>query len=201
MGSKRYKFSRYDMYSKIEAFLKDYKPEPGRCLLVGDSLRGKGDDTIVINNPAIVDMLPKECEVLAPPYPDVDMQDMPYADKSFDYVIADQVLEHVRKPWIAVEEVWRVLKPGGIAILTSCLLHPVHGIPHDYFRYTPAGLESLCDAFFMIHRCDGMGNLSMVLNCFKGNRGKQVVPGQPIEQLAIANDHINLLHVWIIAEK
>lgn len=201
MGSKRYKFSRYAMYSSIEKFLKSSELKAGKCLLVGDSLRGKGDSSIIIRNPAIVDMLPKECEVIAPPYPDVDIQDMPYEDNTFDYVSADQVLEHVRKPWIAVEEVRRVLKEGGLAILTSCLLHPIHGIPYDYFRYTPAGLESLCDDFSKIHRCDGMGDLDMVLDCFKGKRGRTVVPGEPIEERALKNDKINLLHVWIIAQK
>ncbi len=200
MGSKRYKFSRYAMYSGIENFLNSYELKIGKCLLVGDSLRGKSNE-FVIDNPAILNMLPEECEIIAPPYPDVDIQDMPYEDNTFDYVIADQVLEHVRKPWIAVEEVRRVLKEGGLSILTSCLLHPVHGIPYDYFRYTPAGLESLCDNFSKIHRCDGVGDLDMVLDCFKGKRGRTVVPGQPIEERALKNDKINLLHVWIIAEK
>lgn len=201
MGSKRYKFSRYKMYTEIEKFLKSRDLKAGKCLLVGDSLRGKGDASVVIKNPAIIDMLPKECKVLAPSYPDVDIQKMPYDDNTFNYVISDQVLEHVRKPWVAVEEVRRVLKPAGMAILTSCMTHPVHGIPHDYWRFTPEGLKVLCEDFSKVHQCDGMGDLNMVLDCFRGKRGQTVVPGQPIEKRALVNDKINLLHVWIIVEK
>lgn len=201
MGNKRYKFSRYRMYTEIEKFLKSRDLKVGKCLLVGDSLRGKGDDSVVIKNTAIISMLPKGCEILAPPYPDVDIQKMPYDDNTFEYVIADQVLEHVRKPWIAVEEVGRVLKVGGLAILTSCMTHPVHGIPHDYWRFTPEGLKVLCEDFAKIYQCDGSGDLEMVLDCFRGKRGQTVVPGQPIEKKALVNDGKNLIQVWIIAGK
>jgi SAM-dependent methyltransferase len=188
------------MYTKIEEFLKtQLYLKIGKCLLIGDSLRSKRGDIGVVNNPAITNMLPKECEILAPPYPDVDMQQIPYEDSTFEYVIADQVLEHVRNPWTAVEEARRVLKRGGMVILTSCLLHPIHGIPHDYWRFTPAGLKVLCENFDIIYQCEGIGNLEMAIDCFKGKRGKQVVPGQPMEKQSLMNDNKNLLHVWIIA--
>lgn len=201
MGSKRFKYSRYAMYNKIEEFFNQNKadiPTTGDCLLVGDTLRGKGKGT---GNTAITDMLPKKIKVIAPPYPDVDIQSMPYDDYSFSYVIADQVLEHVQKPGFAADEVRRVLQFGGIAILTSCLLHPIHGIPDDYWRFTPDGLRVLCESFSYIYQCGGMGNLNMVLDCFKGKRGQRVVRGTPIEERALENDGKNLLHVWIIAQK
>ena len=80
MGSKRYKFSRYKMYTEIEKFLKSRDLKVGKCLLIGDTLKGAGSNT------AITDMLPKECSILVPDYPEVDIQSMPYEDNSFDYV-------------------------------------------------------------------------------------------------------------------
>jgi len=195
MGSKRFKYSRYAMYTKIEGFFKEYKPKVGKCLLVGDTLKGgKG-------NSALTDMLPKGSEIVAPDYPGVDMQDMPYEDNMFDYVIADQVIEHVRKPWVGVEEVRRVLKPKGLAILTSALIFYMHGVPEDYWRFTPDGLSVLCEKFSVIHRCEGTGNLNFVIDVLKGINHGVVTPGTELAKKAMACDDKNLVSVWVVAEK
>jgi len=47
-----------------------------------------------------------------------DLQRMPFADESFDLVLATDVLEHVTEDVRAVEEIHRVLKPGATALLT-----------------------------------------------------------------------------------
>jgi len=47
----------------------------------------------------------------------VDIQDMPFADESYDLIFASHVLEHVRDDNRALKEIWRVLRPGGVAIL------------------------------------------------------------------------------------
>lgn len=201
MGSKRYKFSRYAMYTHIERFLKSKKLLSGKCLLIGDSLRGKTKDLTIIDNTAIIDMLPSNCEIIAPVYPDIDIHVMPYDDNKFDYVVADQVLEHVKKPWIAVEEVRRVLKPGGLAILTSALIFYVHGIPHDYWRFTPDGLKILCENFSYIHECRGTGDLNFMIDVFKNNVKVSVIPGSELEKKAMSCDNKHLVSVWIIAEK
>jgi SAM-dependent methyltransferase len=200
MPSRRYKFSRYGMYTAIENFIKSKKLLPGKCLLIGDSLKGKGNDKIKIRNTAITDMLPKGCKIIAPTYPDVDIHKMLYEDNIFDYVIADQVLEHVRKPWIGVEEVRRVLKPGGLTILTSALMFPVHGVPFDFWRLTPDGLKVLCENFSKIHTSKGIGDLNFAMDVYK-KRHKQVRPNTDLERRAIVCDNKHIVMVWIIAEK
>jgi 2-polyprenyl-3-methyl-5-hydroxy-6-metoxy-1,4-benzoquinol methylase len=42
---------------------------------------------------------------------------LPFQDEQFDVVICMDVLEHVEKPFAAVREIFRVLKPGGNAII------------------------------------------------------------------------------------
>lgn len=198
MGNKKYKFSRYAMYKRIQEFFDEYELPVGRCLLVGDTLRGHGGE---IGNTTLTEMLPKGCKISAPSYPDVDMQNMPYEDNTFDYVLADMVIEHVQKPWVGVEESRRVLKVGGIAIFTSALLHPIHGIPNDYWRFTPDGLKILCENFSEVYQCEGMGDLKLVIDCLSGRAGKQVVPGTEIEKRALAKDGKNMSQVWIIVGK
>lgn len=61
----------------------------------------------------------------------------------FDVVIADQVLEHVPRPVDAARNIHAMVKPGGFAAIATPFLFRVHARPHDYNRWTPAGLEQL----------------------------------------------------------
>jgi len=78
-------------------------------------------------------------------YPEVDAHNLPHKDESFDCVILNQVLEHVKRPWIVIDEVYRVLREGGIAILSSPFFYQVHDHPGDYWRFTPEGLLCLTE--------------------------------------------------------
>jgi predicted SAM-dependent methyltransferase len=46
-----------------------------------------------------------------------DICDLPFADASFDWVLCNHVLEHIPNDTKAMEELFRVLKPGGTALL------------------------------------------------------------------------------------
>jgi SAM-dependent methyltransferase len=65
-------------------------------------------------------------------------------DESIDTVLCSQVLEHVPRPWDAMGEIARVLRPGGVVILSVPHLSVIHEAPHDYYRYTGYGLDALC---------------------------------------------------------
>lgn len=47
----------------------------------------------------------------------VDLQRLPFDDKSYDFVFASHVLEHIPDDEKAISEIRRILKPNGIAIL------------------------------------------------------------------------------------
>jgi SAM-dependent methyltransferase len=49
----------------------------------------------------------------------VDVQATHFKDESFDLVLSSEVLEHVPRPLVAMEEAFRVLKPGGFFIFTA----------------------------------------------------------------------------------
>ncbi|TAK29854.1 MAG: class I SAM-dependent methyltransferase [Chloroflexota bacterium] len=68
---------------------------------------------------------------------------LPFASSSFDTVLCTQVLEHVPEPHQLLGEVARVLKPGGILILTAPQTWGPHEVPHDFFRFTRFGLSYL----------------------------------------------------------
>ncbi len=51
------------------------------------------------------------------------------------------MLEHIRDYRAAVAEMYRVLKPGGLLLLGTHGTWAIHGAPHDYWRWTPYGLQ------------------------------------------------------------
>lgn len=69
----------------------------------------------------------------------------PLSDASFDAVLCNQVLEHVFNQENFVAELRRVLRPGGILILTVPFLWPEHEQPNDCLRYTSFGLRNLLE--------------------------------------------------------
>jgi len=57
---------------------------------------------------------------------DVDVEDLPFKDEFFDAVFAGEVMEHLFDPDHFLDEVYRVLKPKGILVLTTPNLASLH---------------------------------------------------------------------------
>ena len=69
--------------------------------------------------------------------------EIPQSDDCYDCVLSTAVLEHLETPHLALDEAFRVLKPGGYAIYTAPLFWHLHEEPRDFYRYTKFGLEYL----------------------------------------------------------
>jgi SAM-dependent methyltransferase len=69
--------------------------------------------------------------------------EMPFADNTFDTLMATEVLEHCPHPHLIVKEMKRVLKPGGLIFFTVPFLWHLHEVPYDEFRYTPFSLKRI----------------------------------------------------------
>lgn len=72
-----------------------------------------------------------------------DVSDLPFEDGSYDIVLSTQVLEHVKDPQKVVQEMARVLKPGGHLFLTTPQSSPLHNLPWNFFNFTNLGLRLL----------------------------------------------------------
>jgi SAM-dependent methyltransferase len=69
----------------------------------------------------------------------------PFDALSYDGVICNQVLEHVFNPDQFLQEIFRVLKPGGKLLMTVPFVWDEHEQPWDYARYSSFGLRSLLE--------------------------------------------------------
>ncbi len=76
-----------------------------------------------------------------------DAHDLPFADGLFDAVIANAVLEHVADPYRCVDEVHRVLGPGGFVYAVTPFMQQVHMGPYDFTRFTHLGHRRLFRRF------------------------------------------------------
>jgi SAM-dependent methyltransferase len=70
----------------------------------------------------------------------VDAHSMPFCDDSFECVFCYAVLPHFHSPVVAIREIERVLKPGGIFIGTASQGEPFQA---TYIHHTVWGLVSL----------------------------------------------------------
>jgi Methyltransferase domain len=76
----------------------------------------------------------------------VDLQQLPFEDETYDFVFASHVLEHVRNDQKAISEIRRILKPKGVAILPvpivaeNTIEYPEPN-PHEAFHVRAPGLD------------------------------------------------------------
>lgn len=74
-----------------------------------------------------------------------DLCRLPFADQTMDAAVCIQTLEHVNEPMQVINEIGRVLKPGGRLYLSAPMCWHQHQKPYDYFRYTSFGFRYLIE--------------------------------------------------------
>lgn len=95
-----------------------------------------------------------------------DAQALGIRDGAFAVVLCTEVLEHLPEPQRAIDEMFRVLEPGGELLLTTRFLFPLHDTPHDYFRFTKYGLRHLLRRFEIVElreETSSVGTLAVLL--------------------------------------
>ena len=115
----------------------------------------------------LLDIAPQDHEGAAPHFPEATIKTLDLNPKSgasyiadicgdnskiipaneFDVVICTEVLEHTLNPFAAVQEIKRILKPGGVAFVTTPFNFRIHGPRPDCWRFTEDGLRALFAQF------------------------------------------------------
>lgn len=100
------------------------------------------------------------------PHVDVigDAHHLPVRNGVTGLTVLAEVLEHLADPAVAVQECYRVLRSGGMLIITTPQYWHVHGHPSDYYRFTDAGLRHLCErAGFSVIDCWSRGGPILII--------------------------------------
>jgi SAM-dependent methyltransferase len=100
------------------------------------------------------------------------------------------VLEHTENPAMIIEEVRRVLKPGGLILSVIPFMQPFHASPHDYQRYTLPGIRNLHKDFQILESGVYSGPVSGFLWVFQETLASLFSFGSPILR--------NILYILII---
>jgi SAM-dependent methyltransferase len=81
--------------------------------------------------------------------PDIccDVHDLQWESDYFDTVLAIEILEHLYDPQRAIDQIYQVLKSGGVCILSTRFLYRYHADPQDHYRFTWDSLRYLFRRF------------------------------------------------------
>lgn len=75
-----------------------------------------------------------------------------------------ELIEHVLDPKVVIKEASRILRGGGLLLISSPFLYPIHADPHDYARYTPKMVDNMIsEAEMVLERYFPMGGLACVV--------------------------------------
>jgi len=132
-------FSRRGLDEKLETILSGL--DAGRVLDLG-SKRAPYRRWIRAERFETLDILPDgEPDVVG------DAHRLPLRAGVYDTVIATQVLEHCHTPQQVVDEIHRVLRPGGSLVVSVPFVYVIHADPHDYWRFTEYALRHILREF------------------------------------------------------
>ena len=88
---------------------------------------------------------------------------------AYDLVIANSVFEHLHQPFVAMQEVFKILRPGGFVFWHTPFEYEYHGVPFDFFRYTAKGARAVAeDAGLVVELAEGDGGYAAVLSNLLG---------------------------------
>jgi SAM-dependent methyltransferase len=91
-------------------------------------------------------------------------KEIPLPPVSVDTVVCTDVMEHIHNPQNLWNEIARILKPSGTAVISTPFLYWIHEVPHDYHRYTNFSLSRYAqEAGLTIVSLEAVGGLPHIL--------------------------------------
>jgi SAM-dependent methyltransferase len=124
-----------------------------------------------------LDKIGEVISMLRSKFPGVDFRQAvipPFSDfkeNSYDTIVSFQVIEHIENDRLFLEEIYRMLKPGGKAIIsTPNITHTLSRNPWHIREYTPQQLIDLSKGIFDQVEAKGIGGNDKVWAYHEANR-------------------------------
>jgi len=137
-------------FKQFLGIVKNATDSPPLILMVGAGGMGVGAEILYEDNSVHqvgFDIYPSNLTNIV-----ADAHKLPFASSSFDAVCIQAVLEHVLEPKIVVDEINRVLKPGGYVYAETPFMQQVHEGAYDFTRFTELGHRWLWRDFVEVRR-------------------------------------------------
>jgi SAM-dependent methyltransferase len=83
----------------------------------------------------------------------------PFEDASFDAVLCTEVLQYIANLKNTLSEIDRVLKPGGQLVVTVPFVYNMHGVVHDFWRFSVHGVRELFADRYAIAEVKALGGI------------------------------------------
>jgi len=135
------------------------------------------------------------------PYPPYDLHNISSSQSStFDFFVFNQTIEHLSNPFLAIQEVFKIINPGGYVFTSVPTLNIPHMTPIHFNGFTPIGLAVLfANAGFEIVEIGQWGNYDYIKKLWKTHEW----PGYNDLQNnnKVSNEERNVCQCWILARK
>ncbi|RJQ31202.1 SAM-dependent methyltransferase [Candidatus Parcubacteria bacterium] len=136
--------------------------------------------------------------------PDIlgDIKSIPLDDNSVDAIICKAVLEHIDDPFKAVAEMYRVLRPGGVCLVSLPFIYPYHaskGYYGDYFRFTKEGVRFMFNRFSQMEIVNIRGLAGTIINFFPIKTARKILLGMAkvIDAVIISENQVSGFNVFL----
>lgn len=93
-----------------------------------------------------------------------DGKTIPLPDNSHDLLLCTEVLEHAVDPVILIQEMHRVLRPGGTLLVTVPFAARVHHAPFDFHRFTRFQLATMLSSFTGVQIIERGNDITVIAN-------------------------------------
>jgi len=123
-----------------------------------------------------IDKISSIIEKLSSKFPEYNFEagsfpPFPYEDNTFDTIVTFQVIEHIKNDHLFLKEINRVLKPGGLALITTPNIKmTLSRNPWHIREYTADQLENLCKKYFNEVEMKGVAGNEKVISYHDRNR-------------------------------
>ena len=138
--------------------------------------RGVGLLQNIVENYTAIDKISEVVNKLTVDFPNASFEQMHippigFKDNEFDSIISFQVIEHIRKDSKYLEEIARILKPGGVALITTPNIKmSLSRNPWHIREYSAAQLEEICQPYFNKVEIKGITGNEKVMQYYEENK-------------------------------